>query len=90
MNRYYIVVMGLVQQVGFRYLVYKTAAELNLTGWVRNCSNGNVELEVQGDEQAVVKFIGILRKGSRFSRVDDISSKKIETKLNEKSFKIIE
>ena len=89
MERYFIVVSGLVQQVGFRYFVYQTAVKFNLTGWVRNCFDGTVELEVQGDETVISKFIDALRKGNRFSRVDNIAPNLIDIKQNEKSFKII-
>src|SRR5690606_8022448 len=48
-------VSGVVQGVGFRPFVYRTAASLGLTGWVKNCSNG-VLLEVQGNAQALATF----------------------------------
>lgn len=88
MKRYHMVVSGIVQQVGFRFFVKQTATELNLTGWVRNCDDETVELEVQGEEEKMIKFIKSLTKGNGFSRVDDITPKLIQDKKGEKSFRI--
>ena len=46
MKRYYIIVEGRVQGVGFRYFVQSIAAGYGLTGWVRNLDNGMVDMEV--------------------------------------------
>ena len=40
--------VGEVQGVGFRWTARKVADELGLTGWVRNESDGSVEMELQG------------------------------------------
>ncbi len=39
---------GGVQGVGFRYTVYHTAQKYGITGWVRNCYDGSVEMEAEG------------------------------------------
>ena len=44
--RYHMIVSGRVQGVGFRYRVSHAANALGLTGWVTNCWNDTVELEV--------------------------------------------
>lgn len=49
-------VEGTVQGVGFRPFIYRLAHELELTGWVRNTSNG-VLIEVEGDSPAVETFL---------------------------------
>ncbi|MFK0156127.1 carbamoyltransferase HypF [Streptomyces sp. NPDC090493] len=51
---------GIVQGVGFRPFVYRTAAELGLDGWVANV-NGHVEGEVAGPPGAVDEFADRLR-----------------------------
>ena len=86
MNRYYIVVEGRVQGVGFRFFCSMTAKPLDLTGWVRNMDNGMVEMEVQGEESSIEKFIRNIKKGNRFIRVDELYQKKIETLPQEKTF----
>ena len=47
---------GVVQGVGFRPFIYRLAHEHHLKGWVRNTS-GNVEIEVDGDEDRVKTFL---------------------------------
>jgi acylphosphatase len=89
MNRYLVVVSGIVQGVGFRYFVSYTARALNLTGWVRNCFNDTVQLHVQGKEEDILVFMQKLRKGNGYSEVEDVSMKKVDMVENEKSFKII-
>lgn len=86
MIRYYITVEGRVQGVGFRFFCKMNARTLNLTGWVRNMNNGMVEMEIQGEESSIKKFIKNIKKGNRFIRVDELSQKKIETLLQEYTF----
>ncbi|GHF37419.1 carbamoyltransferase HypF [Streptomyces griseosporeus] len=56
-------VEGIVQGVGFRPFVYRTAAELGLSGWVANV-DGQVEGEVAGAAPAIEEFAGRLRAGA--------------------------
>ncbi len=56
-------VRGVVQGVGFRPFVYRLAHERNLTGWVCNTSGG-VEIEVEGDEDALSDLLAALRRES--------------------------
>ncbi|MDV3426447.1 MAG: acylphosphatase [Bacillota bacterium] len=88
MVRYHITVTGLVQGVGFRYFVYHSASKSGLTGWIRNCYDDSVELEVQGEIKSLDKFITELRRGNGFSEVENIISAVIDIKENEKSFRI--
>lgn len=53
-------VEGIVQGVGFRPFVYRTAAALGLDGWVANV-NGHVEGEVAGPTRAIEVFAARLR-----------------------------
>ncbi len=43
-------VFGMVQGVGFRYYTKQEADALELKGWVMNCSDGTVDIQVQGPE----------------------------------------
>src|SRR5215469_6770745 len=54
-------VAGIVQGVGFRPFVYRLANECGLTGVIANTSAG-VSIEVQGDAEAVEKFLERLPK----------------------------
>lgn len=81
-------VSGRVQGVGFRYFVQINALKYNLTGWVKNLSNGDVSLEVQGNKIDIQKFLGILKDGNRFAKVRNISVHEIDSDPLEKKFKV--
>ncbi len=60
---------GRVQGVGFRYHATYKARFLGLTGWVRNCYDGSVEMEVQGEPEPIDDLISYLHR-QRFIRID--------------------
>ena len=65
-------VEGLVQGVGFRYHTQQKAKELGILGWVRNLSDGRVELFAHGNEIAVGKLLEWLNQGPPRARVDKV------------------
>ncbi|MDP2654010.1 MAG: acylphosphatase [Candidatus Omnitrophota bacterium] len=48
---------GMVQGVGFRYTSHRIASDAGLKGWVRNLSDGRVELELEGARENVEEFM---------------------------------
>ena len=62
MIRIKVLVSGHVQGVGFRFFTQYEASLLNLTGFVKNLSDGNVYLEAQGDKNNILKFINKIKK----------------------------
>lgn len=73
MIRKRIKVKGIVQGVGFRPFVYRLAKELDLSGYVRNTTDG-VDIEVQGQKQGIVQFMNRLQNEKpKASRVDKMS-----------------
>lgn len=60
-KRYYAVFEGNVQGVGFRFFAQQEAEKLGLTGWVRNRSDGKVDIEVDGEELKVMTFLKNLK-----------------------------
>lgn len=86
MIRYSILVDGRVQGVGFRFFTQLTAVNLKLTGWCKNLYDGKVQIEIQGPEDALNKFISTIRKGNNFSRIDEISVNTIPIVENEKKY----
>ena len=83
MIRCLIIVEGRVQGVGFRYFAQSNAIKYDLTGFARNLNNGMVEIQVQGLEENIAKFLSII-----FIRVDDYSLKKISLIEDENKFKV--
>ena len=66
------VVRGRVQGVGFRWFVEREAHQLAIAGWVRNNSDGSVEVLAMGTREQLFGFRSRLREGPRAARVDDI------------------
>jgi len=48
---------GRVQGVGFRYQAYNIAKGYEVTGFVRNLADGRVQIELEGQETEVRKFV---------------------------------
>ena len=57
MIRYQMQFFGLVQQVGFRFYTQQFAKKNNCTGWVKNCDDGTVLMEIQGDQKQIDQVI---------------------------------
>jgi len=71
-KRYY--VSGAVQGVGFRYFVERAAHDLKLSGYVRNLSDGRVEVYAIGLAASLGLLRGQLERGPRgafVSRVEE-------------------
>lgn len=58
--------------VGFRAFAVAEGRRRGLSGWVRNCEDGTVELLAQGPAPAVRDFLGTLRRGPAAARVDSL------------------
>ncbi|MEM2819286.1 MAG: acylphosphatase, partial [Nitrososphaerota archaeon] len=52
-----ILVVGIVQGVGFRPYVYRTAAKTGVKGYVKNIGGSSVEIHVEGRAEDVEKFL---------------------------------
>jgi acylphosphatase len=65
-------VTGRVQGVGFRWFVRERARALGLAGWVKNRSDGSVELLVSGDANAADELLAAVRRGPPHARVDAV------------------
>jgi len=63
------VVSGRVQGVFFRAATQREAERLGLTGWVRNCDDGTVEVVACGGGQAIEQLEGWLQRGPPNARV---------------------
>jgi acylphosphatase len=68
-----VTISGLVQGVSFRYFTLQQAARCNVTGWVKNLPDGDVQGCFEGEELDVQALIDWCRVGPRLSQVDRIS-----------------
>ncbi|HBR96835.1 MAG TPA: acylphosphatase [Gammaproteobacteria bacterium] len=76
-------VRGRVQGVSFRVHTLKAAQQLGLTGWVRNLSDGRVEMKVRGDDERVDRLLDWLPKGVPSGLVDSLETDTIASEAFE-------
>ena len=67
-------VTGQVQGVGFRHFTCAAARELGLTGWVRNLSDGRVEVLAEGPLSALEALRERLLEGPPWARVHAVET----------------
>lgn len=72
MNAKRVVIAGRVQGVGFRVWMAHKAAELGISGWVRNRADGTVEALIAGDVASVEEMSRLCRRGPRMAEVSSI------------------
>ena len=65
-------VHGWVQGVGYRYFVVNKALALGLRGYVRNLSDGSVEVLAQGPRPKLERLLAILQRGPAAAEVNEI------------------
>jgi acylphosphatase len=73
----HVIISGKVQGVWFRVNTKNKAEQLNLTGWVRNTSDGKVEAIFEGEERDINKMIKWCYEGPPLANVKNVN---VETK----------
>jgi len=73
LSRAEIIVGGLVQGVGFRYFVLRTAMKLNVKGYVKNLYSGEVLAVVEGDKLNIMELFEQMKIGPSHSYVKTFS-----------------
>ncbi|MGC1879572.1 MAG: acylphosphatase [Rhabdochlamydiaceae bacterium] len=66
------IVKGNVQGVGFRATTKACADHLKLTGFVRNLSDGSVEICATGEKPQLEKFLSALKQEFSSQYIDEI------------------
>jgi acylphosphatase len=67
-------VEGEVQGVGYRRFAQRAALRLGVAGWVRNLSDGRVEVVAAGPDGAVGEMAGWLAKGPPGAKVTKVET----------------
>lgn len=67
-----IVVSGRVQGVGYRAFAELAASHLKLTGCARNLDDGRVQIEAEGDREAIEALVKKCRAGPSGAQVKDV------------------
>ena len=79
---------GRVQKVGFRLEVNLIANKLGLTGWVKNTPQGEVEVEIQGEDNKIDFLINFMKSLKRI-KVIEVKEQIIEEICMDDKFIII-
>ena len=84
----HLIIKGKVQGVFFRVTAKKIADKLNISGWIKNTAEGDVEAMVTGDDEHLQQFINWCKQGSDNAKVEDVViTPEAETSFDD--FKII-
>jgi acylphosphatase len=81
-------VRGRVQGVGFRWFVEREADILGVAGWVRNNSDGSVEVLARGTTGQLTKLKSRLESGPPAARVDAVEESVAEPAAELNSFQV--
>ena len=88
MKALHVMVHGRVQGVWFRASTQEEARNLGLSGWVRNTSDGGVEIHMQGDDALVEQLLNWCHQGSPGASVIRVDAEPVETVEGIKGFTI--
>ncbi len=72
MIRTHVFVSGVVQGVFFRSETRREARRYNVTGLIRNLSDGRVEAIFEGEKEDVEKLIEFCKRGPNAARVAEV------------------
>lgn len=81
---------GRVQGVGFRWTTRKIAQGYDVTGEVRNLSDGRVELRTAGDRDEVEAFLKDIRESVLAGHISTEQVEEIEVTTPFRGFQIIQ
>jgi acylphosphatase len=73
-RRLHATVRGRVQGVGFRATAQHEARKRQLGGWVRNRTDGSVEIDAEGEAADLESFLSFLHRGPRGAHVESVAS----------------
>lgn len=85
----HITVTGGVQGIGYRYFVKRLSDKSGIKGYVRNKSDGSVELDIECDDSILSGFIKKLKSEHPWARVENIHTANLPYKGIYSAFEII-
>lgn len=65
-------IAGRVQGVSYRAHAQREAMHLGLSGWVRNCPDGRVELVAEGEQETLQQLVSWCHQGPPAARVTEV------------------
>ena len=80
---------GTVQGIFFRQFVKEGADEFKLRGFVRNLESGDVEIVVEGEDDAIERMKNRIRKGPKHAQIRDVVVEKRKWSGDFGEFKVL-
>ena len=81
---------GRVQGVGFRYSIKQLAMGFDIVGWAKNLADGQVELQLMGEEEEVEEFLREIIEESAMARnIKEMRAEEIPLLEDAKGFRIL-
>lgn len=78
METVHLIISGKVQGVFYRASAKKKAEEFNITGWIKNTKNGDVEAMITGEIEDIGQFVKWCKSGPDRASVTDVILHKAE------------
>jgi acylphosphatase len=88
MRRVRAIITGRVQGVSYRASTAHEARRLGVVGWVKNRSDGGVELEAEGEPAKVAALLAWCENGPSLARVTNVDVEEQTPKRTEDLFAI--
>ena len=86
----HVIIIGKVQNVGYRYWLYQKAIKKNIRGWVKNTIQGQVEaLLIGDDDENVNDLIKQCQQGPLSSNVTQVKIQDFKQEYLKKTFDIL-
>ena len=73
----HLLIEGKVQGVFYRASAKEKAEKLHIDGWVKNTSEGAVEITCQGEEKSLQEFLAWCRKGPSQAKVETVQVQEV-------------
>ena len=70
--RGHVFISGRVQGVSFRYAALRQAVRVGVTGWVRNLTDGRVEIVCEGGAEGVRQMVDWCNAGPPGALIEDV------------------
>lgn len=83
------IIQGTVQGIFYRQFVKENADKLKLTGFTRNFENGDVEVVVEGEADAIERLSNFCKKGPQHSQIRNVRVEEKKWSGDFKDFKIL-
>lgn len=81
-------ILGIVQNVGFRYAIGQIAGNFDLKGFVKNMPDGSLYIEVEGRESGLQKLLEWCRAGPPLARIKEVRFRFSDELQGYKNFRV--